>query len=118
MVAAFQQLAENGQKFWFPELIESDAQAAKIGIKPSGDQQTRIPKEDAVGEAIADNKIERSAPTASSNVELWRKQLDASERLVARPSANSLKAAISLGIALRSRGTPYDDRLAFLAKQS
>src|SRR5271165_739746 len=43
-------------------------------IEPSGDQQTRVPEKDAVGEAIADDKIERSAPATGSNVKLWRKQ--------------------------------------------
>jgi hypothetical protein len=55
-------------------VVQSDTQAAKVGIEPSGDQQTRFPEHDTVGEAIADAKIERPAPATGSNVELWRKQ--------------------------------------------
>ena len=74
VVAAFEQIAEDGQELGFLELVQSNTEAAKVGIEPSGDQQTRIPEQDTVGEAIADDKIERSAPATSSNVELWRKQ--------------------------------------------
>lgn len=70
VVAAFQQVAENGQELRLPDLVQSNPEAAKVGIEPSGDQQTRVPKDDAVSEAFADNKIERSAPTTGSNVEL------------------------------------------------
>ena len=52
VVAAFEQIAEDGQELGFLELVQSNTEAAKVGIEPSGDQQTRIPEQDTVGELL------------------------------------------------------------------
>jgi hypothetical protein len=52
VVAAFEQIAEDGQELGFLELVQSNTEAPKVGIEPSGDQQTHIPEQDTVGELL------------------------------------------------------------------
>jgi len=58
VIAVLQQVAEHGQELGFVQLVQSHTEAAKVGIEPTRNQQTRIPEQDAVGEFIANDKIE------------------------------------------------------------
>ena len=69
-----EKLAKLRDKFGALKLLGLDPQAAQIRIQPSGDQETRIPVQNAVGKAAADHEIEGTAPTRRPKIQLRRKQ--------------------------------------------